>query len=150
MHTLQPSNANRRWLAGLGAACLALAISGCEAPGHAAVVKCSGRNIADAEVKRDCTVTIARFDHPATATLKANTRRRLAFVRGRFSVQQGTVRVALRGSTGTEAEVVVTPDAPGSLEGSLRLRRPDNDFHLHFEPEGEVAGLAGDVYYEAR
>jgi len=150
MHIPQLSTTNRRWLAGLGAACVALAASGCEAPEHAAVVKCSARNVADVAVKKDCTVTIARFDHRATASIPANTRRRNAFVRGHFTVQQGTVRIALRGNAGTKAEVVVTPDAPGTLEGSLRLGRQKNDFHLHFDPDGEAVGLAGDVSYEAR
>src|SRR5690606_26598613 len=121
-----------------------------EAPEHAAVVKCSTRNVANISVTKDCTVTIAKFDHLATASIKADTKRRGAFVRGRFTVQQGTVRIALRGNTGTKAEVVVTPDAPGTLESTLRLNRQRNDFRLHFEPEGEAIGLAGNVFYEAR
>lgn len=142
--------ANHRWLAGLGAACLALTAAGCEAPEHAAVVKCTARNVADVAAEKDCTVTIAKFDHRTSASIKANTRRRHAFVRGHFTVRQGTVRIELRGSTGTEAETVVTAGAPGTLEGTLRLNRQRNDFHLLFEPEGEAVGLAGDVFYEAR
>ena len=34
-----------------GATCLALAASGCRPPGHAAVVRCSGSNLADINVK---------------------------------------------------------------------------------------------------
>src|SRR3546814_2741459 len=105
-----------RWLTGLGAAFLVLAATGCEAPPHAAVVKCSGSNLSDVAVKKDCTVTIARFDKQASASIKVDTRRRQAFVHGRFTVQQGTVRIELRGNTGTKAEVVVTPDAPGTLD----------------------------------
>ena len=150
MHLLQLPTANRRWLAGRGAACLALAASGCEAPEHAAVVKCTARNVADVAAKKDCTVTIAKFDHLVTASIKANTARRHAFVRGRFTVQQGTVRIALRGSTSTQAEAVVTPDTPGTFEGTLRLNRQKNDFRLHFEPDGEAVGLAGEVYYGPR
>jgi len=139
-----------RWLASLGAACLALAASGCEAPPHAAVVKCSGANLSDVAVTKDCTVTIEKFDRQASATIKVKTKRRQAFVRGRFTVQQGTVRIELRGNTGTKAEVVVTPDAPGTVESMLRLNRQDNSFRLCFHPEGEVAGLKGEVFYEAR
>lgn len=139
-----------RWLAGLGTACLVIAASGCEAPPHAAVVKCSGSNLSDVAVKKDCTVTIARFDKQASARIKVDTRRRQAFVRGRFTVQQGTVRIELRGNTGTKAEVVVTPDAPGTLESTLRLNRQDSSFHLRFHPEGEAVGLAGEMHYQAR
>ena len=144
------STTMRRRLAGLGVACFVLATSGCEAPAHAAAVKCSGSNLSDVAVKKDCTVTIARFDQQASASIKVDTRRRQAFVRGRFTVQEGTVRIELRGNTGTKAEVVVTPDAPGTFESTLRLDRQDSSFRLRFHPEGEVAGLEGAVSYEAR
>lgn len=140
----------RRWLTGLGAACLALAVSGCEAPPHAAAVKCSGSNLSGVAVKKDCTVTLEKFDKQASATIKVKTKRHQAFVRGRFTVQQGTVRIELRGNTGSKAEVVVTPDAPGTFESILRLNRQDSSFRLRFHPQGEVAGLQGTVSYEAR
>lgn len=140
----------RRRLAGLGIACLVLAATGCEAPPHAAVVKCSGSNLSDVAVKRDCTVTIARLDKQASASIKVPARRRQAFVRGRLTVQEGTVRIELRGNAGTKAEAIVTPDTPGTFESTLRLDRRDSAFRLRFHPEGEVSGLAGEVFYEAR
>src|SRR3546814_11371112 len=94
----------RGGLAGAGAAVLVLAASGCTPPPHAAAVKCSSSNIADVAVKKDCTVTIAKFDKQASARIKVKTRRRQAFVTGRFTVQQGTVRVELRGHTGRSEE----------------------------------------------
>lgn len=139
----------RRWLAGLGAASLALATSSCEAPAHAAVVKCSGSNFSNIAVKKDCTVTIAQFDRQTSASIKVDTSRRQAFVSGTFTVRQGTVRIALRGSTGTMAEVVVSPGAPGTVESLLRLNRQNNGFSLRFHPEGEVAGLEGTLSYAA-
>jgi hypothetical protein len=145
-----PATAKRRWLAGLGAALLTLATSACEAPPHAAVVKCSASNVADVAVKKDCTVTIAKFDKQASARIKVKTRRRQAFVSGRFTVQQGTVRIELRGNTGTKAEVVVSPGKPGIVENTLRLRQQDSGFILRFHPQGEVVGLDGQVSYEAR
>src|SRR3546814_16643464 len=89
----------RGWLAGAGAA-LVLATSACTPPPHAAAVKCSSSNIADVAVKKDCTVTIAKFDKQASARIKVKTRRRQAFVPGRFTVQQGTVRIGRRGPSG--------------------------------------------------
>src|SRR3546814_20889659 len=64
---------------------------------------------------RSCTVTIAKFDKQASARIKVKTRRRQAFVTGRFTVQQGTVRIELRGNTGTKSEVVVSPGNPGKI-----------------------------------
>lgn len=140
----------RGWLAGAGAALLAFAASACTPPPHAAAVKCSSSNIADVAVKKDCTVTIAKFDKQASARIKVKTKRRQAFVTGRFTVQQGTVRIELRGNTGTKAEVVVSPGTPGTVQSTLRLRRQDSDFILRFHPQGEVVGLDGQVSYEAR
>ncbi|MGY1426585.1 hypothetical protein [Lysobacter sp. A289] len=140
----------RWWLAGLVAASLALALSACEAPPHAAVVKCSGSNLSDVAVKKDCTVTIEKFDRQASASIKVKTKRRQAFVTGHFTVQQGTVRIELRGNTGTKAEVIVSPGHPGSVESTLRLNKQNSSFRLRFHPEGEVAGLDGQVSYEAR
>lgn len=137
-------------MAGLGAACLTLAASGCRPPDHAAVVKCSGSNIAEVDVKKDCDVGIRKFDRQTSATIRVDTRRRQAFVRGRFTVEQGTVRIVLRGSAGPAAEAVASPGSPATLEGTLRLRRPDNEFHLRFHPDGEASGLQGVVSYEAR
>ncbi|GAA3914815.1 hypothetical protein GCM10022229_04850 [Luteimonas lutimaris] len=142
--------ATSRWLAGIGAACLAIASTGCEAPPDAAVLKCSARNVAEVAVKKDCTIGIREFDHHASATVKIDTRRRLGFVRGQFTVQQGSVRVALRGSTDAGSTVVVSPDAPAILEGSVRLSHRDRAFVLTFDPEGQAAGLAGEVSFEAR
>src|SRR3546814_7958516 len=111
---------------------------------------CSGSNLSDVAVSKDCTVTIAKFDKQASASIKVNTKRRQAFVKGRFTVQQGTVRIELRGNTGTKAEVVVSPGNPGSVESTLRLNRQDSSLRLRFHPEGEEVGLAGEVHYEAR
>ena len=133
-----------------GALLAALALSACTPPPHAAVVKCSGSNIGNVVAKKDCTVTIARFDKQASARIKVDTRRRQAFVRGRFTVQEGAVRIELHDRSGTKAEAVAAPGAPGILEGTLRLNRKDNAFHLRFHPEGEAVGLAGEVLYEAR
>lgn len=66
-----------------GATCLALAASGCRPPGHAAVVRCSGSNLADINVKKDCEVGIGKFDRQTSATIKVDTRRRQAFYRTR-------------------------------------------------------------------
>src|SRR3546814_6169186 len=90
------------------------------------------------------------FDKQASARIKVKTRRRQAFVTGRFTVQQGTVRVELRGNTGTEAEVVVSPGNPGIVESVLRLGRQDSDFIVRFHPQGVVIGLDGQVSYETR
>src|SRR3546814_2983455 len=91
---------------------------------------------------RSCTVTIAKFDKQASARIKVKTRRRQAFVTGRFTVQQGTVRIELRGNTGTKSEVVVSPGNPGTVESILRLGRQDSDFILRFHPQGEEIGRA--------
>ncbi len=134
----------------MGIAGAGVLASGCEAPASAAVVKCSSRNLADVAVKQDCAVTVQQFSEQTSAVIKVNTKRRQAFVKGDFTVQQGTVRIELRGSTGTDAEVTVTPDSPGSFETTLRLNRNDSSFRLRFYPEGEVSGLSGNVFYEAR
>src|SRR3546814_16422692 len=112
----------RGWLAGAGAALLVLAASACTPPPHAAAVKCSSSNIADVAVKKDCTVTIATFDKQASARIKVKTRRRQAFVTGRFTVQQGTVRVELRGTTGTHAAAGISPGTPRPRERAPRPR----------------------------
>ncbi|MCD9027121.1 hypothetical protein LDO26_02690 [Luteimonas sp. BDR2-5] len=141
------------WLAVLGAASLVLAASGCEAPAHAAVVKCSGSVVVadiDDDVKKDCTLAIAKFDRQTSASIRIDTGRRLAFVKGHFTVQQGTVRISLHGSTGTAAEVVVRPGSPGDVEALLRLNRRNNGFHLRFDPDVEAVGLDGTLSYEAR
>ena len=142
--------AKRRWLAGLGTLSLALATSACTPPPHAAVLKCSGSNFAEVDVKKDCNVNIERFDRQTSATIRVDTRRRQAFVKGHFTVERGTVRIVLRGSAGPAAEAVASPGAPATFEGTVRLRRPDSEFHLRFHPEGEAAGLRGQVSYEAR
>ena len=129
---------------------MALAASGCEAPAHAAVVKCSGTSISLVDMRHDCTLTIAQSDRQTSASIKINTKRRLAHVKGHFTVQQGAVRVALQGNAGSKTEVVVSPGKPGTLEGTVHLRRENGSFHLRFYPVGEVAGLQGQFSYEAR
>lgn len=139
-----------RRLACLAAASTALALSACTPPPHAAVVKCSASNFADADVKKDCDIRIERFHQYTSATIRIDSRRRHAFVRGTFTVEEGTARIELRGAAGTEAEAFASPGSPAQLEGTLRLSRPDNEFHLRFHPDGEVGGLRGAVHYEAR
>ena len=134
----------------LGAAFAALFASACAPPPHAAVAQCSGTNFANYDVEKDCTVTVERFDQPTTATIKTDTRKRKAAVTGRFTVQEGTVRIELRSSAGTAAEAVVSPGKPGNLQGTLPLRRHNNDIHIRFHPEGEVAGVKGSVHFQAR
>ena len=140
----------RRWLAGLGIASLALATSGCEAPPHAALVKCSGTSLSYGDMRHDCTLTVAKSDRQTSASIKIDTPRRLAYVKGHFTVQQGSVRVALKGNAGSKTEVMVSPGNPGTLEGTVRLRRDGGSFQLHFSPVGEFAGLQGQFSYEAR
>ncbi|UNK58283.1 hypothetical protein MNQ95_04045 [Pseudoxanthomonas daejeonensis] len=140
--------ATRGWLALFGAAGLAVAIPACEAPPHALRKDCSGMTFGT-ETSRDCTLAIARFDRTVFANLPVDSRRRLALVQGHFSVQQGTVRVSLHGSTGTAAEFVVGPGRPGSIDTTLRLDRR-NGFRLRFEPDGEASGLDAKLHYEAR
>lgn len=144
------SAATRRWLAGIGAALLALATSGCEAPAHAAVVKCAATGLAVGNMRHDCTLTIAKTDRQAAATISIKTHRRLAHVKGHFTVQQGSVRIALQGNAGSKTEIMVSPGNPGTLEGTVRLRRDGSSFHLRFYPVGEVAGVQGQFSYEAR
>ncbi|HLT31120.1 MAG TPA: hypothetical protein VK013_13860 [Myxococcaceae bacterium] len=139
-----------RLLLALGVAGAGVLSFGCEAPAHAAVVKCSSANLMDVAVKQDCAVSVEQFSEQTSATIKVNTKRRQAHVVGDFTVAQGTVRIELRGSTGTDAEVTVTPEAPASFESTLRLNRNDSSFRLRFYPEGEVTGLTGTVSYEAR
>src|SRR3546814_6763329 len=91
-------------------------------------------------------ISIAKFDKQASARIKVKTRRRQAFVTGRFTVQQGTVRIELRGNTGTKSEVVVSPGNPGTVESILRLGRQDSDFILRFHPQGEVVGLRSEEH----
>lgn len=144
------ATAPRRWLAVVATTTLALATSACEAPPYAAATKCSGMNIGTVDLRRDCTLAIAGLDRSTTASFKLDTRRRLALVQGHFTVQQGTVRISVHGSTGTAAEVVVRPGNPGTVETTLRLDRRNNGFRLRFEPDGEAAGLDGTLSYEAR
>lgn len=134
----------------LGVAGAGFVTSGCDAPAHAAVVKCSSANLADVRVNQDCTITVQQFSEQTSALIKVNTKRRQAYVKGDFTVEQGTVRIELRGSTGTDAEITVTPESPGSFETTLRLNRTDSSFRLRFYPEGEATGLSGNVFYEAR
>lgn len=134
----------------LGAAFIALLASACSPPPHAAVVKCSGTNVSDYHVEKDCTVTVQRFDRPTTATIRTDTRKRQVVAAGHFTVEQGSVRIELRSSAGTVAEAVASPGNPGSVEGPLRLRRQNGDFHVRFHPEGEVAGLQGSVHFQTR
>ena len=141
-----------RWLAGLGAAALAVVISGCDAPAHAALLKCSGTDSAYANMRHDCTLTIEKFDRQTSTSIKINTKRRMAFVKTHFTVQQGTVRIVVKGSAGSETEILASPGKPGIMEGTVRLNRQNNGFNLHFHRMGdaEVVGLAGQLSYEAR
>lgn len=132
------------------AAFAALMASACAPPPHAAVVECSGTNVMDYDVEKDCTITVERFDQPTTATIKTDTRKRKAEVAGRFTVQQGTVRIELRSSAGTAAQAVASPGNPVNVGGTLPLRRHNNDIHIRFHPEGEAVGLAGSVHFESR
>ena len=134
----------------LGTAFIALLTSACSPPPHAAVVTCSGTNVSSYHVEKDCTVSVERFDRPTTATIRTDTRKRQAVAAGHFTVEQGTVRIELRSSAGTVAEAVASPGSPGSVEGPLRLRRQNSDFHVRFHPEGEVAGLKGSVHFQTR
>jgi len=134
----------------LAAAFAALMASACSPPPHAAVVKCSGSNVSDYHVEKDCTVTVERFDRPTTATIRTDTRKRQAAAAGHFTVDQGTVRIELRSSAGTVAEAVASPGHPGSVEGLVRLRRQNSDFRVRFHPDGEVAGLKGTVHFQTR
>lgn len=134
----------------LGAAFIVLLASACSPPRHAAVVKCTGTNVSDYHVEKDCTVTVERFDQPTTATIRTDTRKRQAVAAGHFTVEQGTVRIELRSSAGTVAEAVASPGNPGSVEGSLRLRPRNSDIHVRFHPQGEVAGLEGTVHFQTR
>lgn len=134
----------------LGAAFAALLASACAPPPHAAVTQCSGTNFSGYDEEKDCTITVERFDQPTTATIKTDTRKRKVLVAGQFTVQQGTVRIELRSSAGTAAEAVASPGNPGVVEGTLPLRRHNNDIHVRFHPEGEVVGLAGSVHFESR
>ena len=134
----------------LGAAFIALVAPACSPPQHAAVVKCSGTNVSDYHVEKNCSVTVQRFDRPTTATIRTDTRKRQVVAAGHFTVEQGSVRIELRSSAGTVAEAVASPGNPGSVEGPLRLRRQSGDFHVRFHPEGEVAGLQGSVHFQTR
>jgi len=134
----------------LGTAFIALLTSACSPPPHAAVVTCSGTNVSSYHVEKDCTVSVERFDRPTTATIRTDTRKRQAMAAGHFTVDQGRVRIELRSSAGTVAEAVASPGNQGSVEGLLRLRRQNSDFHLRFLPEGEVAGLKGSVHFQTR
>lgn len=134
----------------LGSVFAALVASACSPPPHAAVVRCTGSNVMDYDVEKDCTVTVARFDQPTTATIQTDTRRRQAEVTGEFTVQQGTVRIELRGSAGIGAESVASPGNPGKVAATLPLRRHNSDIHIRFHPEGEVTGVEGSVHFQAR
>src|SRR5690625_755878 len=134
----------------IGVAFAALLASACSPPPHAAVVKCTGTNVADYDVEKDCTITVEQFDQPTTATIQTDTRKRKAVVAGQFTVQQGTVRIELRSSVGTAAEAVASPGNPGTVHGTLPLRRHNNNIHIRFHPEGEAAGVQGRVHFEAR
>jgi hypothetical protein len=132
------------------AAALALGTSACEAPPYAVARKCSGTDIGTTELRRDCTLAIAGLDRSTTSSFKIDSKRRMAQVQGRFTVQQGTVRISVHGSTGTAAEVVVSPGTPGDIEAALRLDRRSNGFRLRFEPDGKAAGIDGTLSYEVR
>lgn len=141
----------RRWLAWAGVATLALAASGCEPPDDSAVTRCTATTLPFSNVRGECSVGVVHLDGPAAAGIKVDTPRRYALVQARFTVQQGTVKVVLRGSTGGPAqEVVVRPGAPATLEGIVRLRPKRSGFHLRFEPDGQAAGLEGTLRYESR
>src|SRR3546814_15488766 len=99
---------------------------------------------------RSCTVTIAKFDKQASARIKVKPRRRQAFVTGRFTVQQGTVRTELRGNTGTKSAVVDSPGNPGTAESILRLGRQESDLILRVPPRGGVVRQDGQVSNEDR
>jgi len=120
-----------------------------KAPPHAAVVRMKGSNFGDMLVSREATVTIERFSKRTSALIRGHTRRRHGQVSASFTVEEGTVKISLRGSAGTAAEVTVTPEAPGHMETNLRLNRNDSSFRFNFEPEGEVVGLRGEVSYKA-
>lgn len=140
----------RRWLAWAGVATLVLAASGCEPPDDSAVTRCTATRLLFSNVQGECRVGVARFDRPAAAGIKIDTPKRLAFVQARFTVQQGTVKIVLRGSTGPVQEVVVRPGAPATLESLVRLRLKRGGFHLKFEPEGPATRLEGTLRYESR
>ena len=73
-------------------------------------------------------------------------------MKARFTVQQGSAKVTLRGSAGSKTEILVSPGNPGTMEGTVRLNRQDNGFNLNFHPVDGVAvvGLAGQLSYEDR
>lgn len=140
----------RRWLAWAGVAMLALATSGCEPPDSSAVTRCTASRLPFSHMQGECRVGVVQFDGPAAAGIKVDTPKRLAFVQARFTVQQGTVKVILRGNTGPVQEVIVRPGAPATLESIVRLRLKRGGFHLRFEPEGQATGLEGTLRYESR
>lgn len=134
----------------LGAVFAALVAAACSPPPHAAVVKCTGSNVMEYDVEKDCTVTVARFDQPTTATVQTDARKRKAEVTGEFTVRQGTVRIELRSSAGIAAEAIAGPGNPGKVAATLPLRRHNSDIHIRFHPEGEVTGVEGSLHLQAR
>lgn len=118
-------------------------------PPHAAVVRMKGSSLGDMFVSREATITIERFSKKTSALIRGNTRRHHGHVKAHFTVEEGSVKIMLRGSAGTAAQVTVTPESPGSMDTNLRLNRTDSSFRFWFEPEGEVVGLKGEVEYKA-
>lgn len=137
-----------RWVPCAFAALLA---SACTAPPDAAKVRCSGTKIPGYVANRDCSVRVERFARPASArfTLGDDFRRNIT-LDARFEVQQGEVKVSIRGMAGQGETFVIRPDAPATIQTDLHLRLQQKDFTVRFEPVGEAVGLEGTLGYRSR
>jgi len=129
-------------------ACVGLAVSGCELPADTAVSRCDSGSIGDYKLKWKCTISIEDFDHPVRNTIKVrNTSIRDGVLHGRFTVEQGRVRVSLRDSADPKLQAVASPGVPAVIEGHARLNRRNQSFTLDFEPEGRASGLTGEASF---
>lgn len=106
--------------------------------------------------ERTCTVTVERFEKPASATFRSASANLGVDIHGTFTVRSGSATVAIRSGEGMVSEVTVTADQPAEITANTRLNRgnrsrdEDPFFTLHLTPNGVAEGLSGEVHYQAR
>ena len=124
---------------------LVLLASGC-APDDIARANCRSVMMA-AYQPWECTLSGERIARANRIDFDTESKNRIAKVKFTIQVAKGTLRVRYNDLEGTK-RILVTPQAPASVEMQTRMHPDDRSFNLFFEPlGGDVEGLTGTVDY---
>ena len=95
----------------------------------------------------ECTLSGERIGRANTIEFDTESRNRVAQVKFTVKVAKGALRVRYNDLEGTK-RLLVTPEAPASVEMKTRMHPEDRSFSILFEPlGGDVEGLTGTVDY---